>query len=103
MTPNTLRKGAHRTARSIIHGIIRGVCNSLKVDDPHFLGLPNSMSPGYGLLLILRVGVRVVYHDCVSSLQIEATPGCSDAQQEDEDIAVGRIEALDGSLPTRQQ
>jgi len=84
----------------IIHGVIRGICNSLKVDHPDLLGLPNPVGPCNGLLLILGVGVGVIHHDCVCSLQVEPPACCPDAQQEDEDLAVGGIEALDGGLPT---
>ena len=86
---------------SIVHGVIRGVSNSLKVDHPDLLGLPNPVSPGNGLFLVLGVGVGVIHHHRVGCLQVEAPAGCPDAQQEDEDLAVGGVEALDGSLPGR--
>ena len=84
---------------SIVHGVIGGVCHRLKVDDTHFLGLPNPVSSGDSLLLILGVGVRVIHHHCVGCLQVQAPAGSPDAQQEDEDLTVGCIEALDGNLP----
>ena len=84
---------------SIVHGVIGGVCHRLKVDDTHFLGLPNPVSSGNSLLLILGVGVRVIHHHCVGCLQVRAPASGPDAQQEDEDLAVGCIEALDGNLP----
>lgn len=84
---------------SIVHGVIGRVCHCLKVDDTHFLGLPNPVSPGNSLLLILGVGVGVVHHHCVGCLQVQAPASCPDAQQEDEDLTVRGIEPLDGSLP----
>ena len=88
---------------SIVHGVVGRICHCLKVDDTHFLGLPDSVSSGNSLLLVLGVGVRVVHHHCVGCLQVQAPAGCSDAQQEDEDLAVGCIEALDGSLPAMRR
>ena len=89
------------STRSVIHRVIWGISNSLKVDDPDLLGLPDSVSPGNGLLLVLGVGVWVIHHHRVCCLQVQPPAGCSDAQQEDEDLAVGRIEALDSNLPAR--
>ncbi len=84
----------------IIHGVIRGICNSLKVDHADLLGLPNPVGPCNGLLLVLGVGVGVIHHHCVCCLQVQP-PACRPyAQQEDEDLAVGGIEALNGGLPT---
>jgi len=54
----------------IIHGVIRGICNSLKVDHADLLGLPNPVGSCNGLLLILGVGVGVIYHNCVCCLQV---------------------------------
>lgn len=84
---------------SIVHGVVWGICHSLKVDHPDLLGLPNPVGPGYSLLLILGVGVWVVHHHSVGCLQVEAPACCPNTQQEDEDLTVGRIEALDGDLP----
>lgn len=69
------------------------------MNDPDFLCLPNPVGPCYGLLLVLGVRVRVVHHDCVGGLQVQAPPRSPDAQQEDEDFAVRSIEAFDGCLP----
>ena len=51
------------------------------------------------LLLVLGVGVWVVHDHRVSGLEVEAPPSSADGQQEDEALAVGRVEGAYGCLP----
>lgn len=94
-----LTAAAYLNVRRRVHGVIGRICHSLKVDDSDLLGLPNPVGSGNSLLLILGVGVGVIHHHSVCCLQIQAPAGCPDAQQEDEHLAVGCIEALDGDFP----
>ena len=88
---------------SSIHGVIWSISHSLEMDDSDFLGLPNPVSSGNSLLLVLGVRVRIIHHHCVSCLQVQAPAGSSDAQQKDEDLAVWGVELLDGDLPARRK
>lgn len=99
LVPCQLTATAYLRVGSVVHGVIGRICHSLKVDDADLLGLPNPVSSGNGLLLVLGVGVGVIHHHSVCCLQVQASAGCPDAQQEDEDLAVGCVEALDGNFP----
>jgi hypothetical protein len=71
------------------------------VEHPDLLGLPDAMGSGYGLLLVLGVGVRVVDHHGVSGLQVQAPARRPDAEQEDEGVRVWLVEPLDRLFPAK--
>ena len=66
--------------------------------DTHFDGLPNAVTSGGSLNVILRVPVTIIDDDCVCRLQVDTKPACSSREQEEEFAAIGRIEAIDAVL-----
>lgn len=84
-------------------GCVRRVSHGLQVEDANLTRLPNPVGARDGLLLVLRVGIRIIDDDRVGRLQVQPPPSSTDGQKEEERGAVFGIEALDGRLPVDSQ
>lgn len=63
---------------------------------------PLDHSPRNGLLLVFGVWIGVINDHCVRGLQVEAPARGTNGEQEDEGLAVGGVEALDGGFPASE-